>query len=73
MKFCNASQFRFRVFEKQIVMSNQPILFACRLHDALVVDFPKTQTKRIGSSVSLFHRMGDFQWIAHHDECFHAR
>src|SRR5215475_487778 len=54
-------------------MSNEPVWFARCLDQTSVVDFPKAQPKRIGSAVSLFHRVGDFQWIAYHDECFHPR
>ena len=68
----NASQFRFHVFKKQIVMRDQPLLLAGRLDQAPVIDFPKPQPKRIRSSVSLLHGVGDFQRIAHHDERLHA-
>ena len=71
-EMCNAPQFRFCVFEKQIVMRDQPLLLARRLDQALVIDFPKPQPKRIRSSVSLLHGVGDFQRIAHHDERLHA-
>src|SRR5438270_7351405 len=37
----NSPQFRFRVFEKEIVMSNKLLLLACCLDYASVVDFPK--------------------------------
>ena len=37
----NSPQFAFRVFEKEIVMSNKLLLLACCLDYASVVDFPK--------------------------------
>src|SRR5581483_10683318 len=72
-EICDASQFRFRIFEKQIVMGNESILFAGRLDQPLVINLPKSQPKGVGSSVSFVHRVGDFQGVAHHDDCFHAR
>ena len=41
----NSQQFRFRVFEKQIVMSDKPVLFVCRLDQPLVIDFPQPQAE----------------------------
>jgi hypothetical protein len=63
-------QFSLRISKKEIVMSNEPLVPACCLDQASVVDFPKSQTKRIRRSVSLPHRVSDFQWITHDDERF---
>ena len=54
-------------------MSNKPLLLACCLDHASVVDFPKPQTKRIRRSVPLPHRVSDFKRIPHDDECFQFR
>src|SRR6266576_3669457 len=51
----NAPQFRFCVFEKQIVMRDQALLLAGRLDQAPGIDFPKPQTERIRRSVPLSH------------------
>ena len=66
----NSPQFPFRVFEKEIVMSNKPLLLADRFNHALAVDFPKPQTKRVRRSVPLPHRVRDFKRITHNDDRF---
>ena len=66
----DSPQFAFCVLEKRIVMCNESVFPVCCLNQALVVDFPEPQTKRIGSSVSFLHRVRDFEWIAHRDQSF---
>ena len=69
----NSPQFRFRVLEKEIVMSDEPLFSSRRFDQPSVIDFPKAQTKRIRRSISLAHRVSDFERITHDDQRFQPR
>ena len=53
-------------------MRDEPVFFIHRFDHTPIIDFPETQTERIGGSVSLPHRVRCFQRIAHHDERFQS-
>ena len=72
-KLCDAHEFLFRIFEECVVVRDESLARVRRFDQSPIINFPKPQTKSVGSSIPFPHRVGDLERVAHNDQCFERR